>query len=148
MRTLFRDEEIISTSDNNTVILTTHRILYEYKEWDRSYNQNITLEHITSTENSTRNHYLLLILSLLAVGAGIPVLQEQENVGMMLFGAAFCLLILYFATKRNVILIGSPSTKMVINAKGMNKADVFAFIDKVELAKKARLELTHLKPAY
>jgi cell division protein FtsW (lipid II flippase) len=145
MRTLFPDEEIISTSDNNTVILTTHRILYEYKEWGRSYNQNINLEHITSTENSTKNNYLLLILSLLAAGAGILVLQQNENGAFLLFGTALVFIILFFATKRNVIVIGSPSTKMLINAQGMQRASVFAFTDKIELAKKTRLELSRLK---
>lgn len=52
MITLFPDEKIILKSDNNQVILTSHRICYEYKEWSRAYNQSIMLEYITSCENT------------------------------------------------------------------------------------------------
>lgn len=65
MLTLFPDEKIVSQSDDNSVTLTTHRICYEYREFGRSYNQNVMLEHITSCESVANSSIGLLIFTII-----------------------------------------------------------------------------------
>lgn len=141
MLTLFPDERIITESNEQSVILTTHRICYEKQEWGNSYNQSIMLEHITSCENRSKNKYWLIIIAGFAIAIGLFNATINNNEGIL----GVCLLIalllglLFQFTKKNLIIIGSPSTKMVINVKGMHKDTVLSFINKIEQAKHTRL---------
>ena len=116
--------------------MTTHRIAYEYKEWGSSYYQSIMLEDITSCENSYSSQIWLLILGgLSAVGGLIAATNnntESFGAGMLI---ALVFAALYWFTRRNVIIIGSPSTKMLVSVKGMQSDRILEFINKIELAK-------------
>ena len=140
MLTLFPDEQLITQSNDNAVTLTTHRICYEYKEWGRSYNQNIMLEHITSSENKYNTQIWLLIISILSFIGSLVCASggNTEGFRVALF-ITLCCLALYWITRSNVIIIASPSTKMMIKATGMKREQVLEFINKVEQAKHKRL---------
>lgn len=140
MINLFPDEKIISTSEKDQVILTTHRICYEYKDWGKSYNQSIMLEHITSCENHSKNKYWLLIIAIFAFIFAIYSMGGN-NVDSSLLGIAMVIMLVffYFATRSNFIVIGSPSTKMKINVQGMKRENVLSFINKIEQTKHTRL---------
>jgi len=137
---LFPDEKIIINSDSDKVILTTHRICYEYKEWGRSYNQSIMLEHITSCENhNIKRNWLLIIAGLLLIfglfGASQGSIQVLGLFGLIAIGVFG----LYWITRQNSIIIGSPSTKMLINVTRMRRESVLSFINDIEQAKHKRV---------
>lgn len=134
MLTLFEGEKIVSQSDDESVTLTNHRILYKTAVWGNIYNQNIALEHITSCENKHISYVLLIFLAIISLGVGI---SNEEFVGTIL--ASTTCLLLYKFTKRNILVISSPSTKMSIVAK-MNKEKVLEFIDLIEATKYKRIE--------
>lgn len=138
--TLFTDEKIITKSNNNQVILTSHRICYEYKEWGRAYNQSIMLEHITSCENHNLKNKSLVILAIVFAIIGFICISNNEDDAFGIFSLiAIGLTILYWLTRKNFIIIGSPSTKMSINVKGMSREKVLSFINDVEQTKHQRL---------
>jgi hypothetical protein len=140
MITLFPDEKIILKSDNNQVILTSHRICYEYKEWSRAYNQSIMLEHITSCENfSIKKSILLVIAAVCFVSGLLCVSNEDEELFGLLTLIAIVFVFLFWLTRKNYIVIGSPSTKMSINVKRMSRENVLSFINNVEQTKHMRL---------
>lgn len=136
MLTFLPGEHIITSSDGNKVILTSHRICYKDKQWGRSYSQSIMLEHVTSCEAHYVAQYgLLIIAAVFLTGGllgGINGSPEALSIGFLL---ALMLCILYLATRQNLIIIGSPSTKMRINVNGMKREAALAFIDQVESAK-------------
>lgn len=139
MLALFPNERVLTQSDNEAVTLTTHRILYEYKDWGKSYNQNIMLEHITSTENYSKSNVLLLILAILSGICSTAVMAGTPEIGLILILTGLVLYRLYRRSRKNLILISSPSTRMTINVGGMKREMVLTFINKVEQAKCARL---------
>lgn len=137
---LFPDEKIVTTSDNDQVILTTHRICYEHKDWGKSYNQSIMLEHITSCENHSSNKYGLLIIAALSLFFAVFSLGNNTEEGALLGGAISVVCVFYYyISRRNFITIGSPSTKMNINVQGMKRDNVLAFINRIEQTKHTRL---------
>lgn len=140
MITLFPDENIITESDGQKVVLTTHRICYEHKDWGRSYNQSIMLEHITSCENHSVNRYWLLVIAGIVFLFGFISDPNNSSEIFTVCGllAVFLGLIFLF-TRQNLVLIGSPSTKMKINVTGMSRNKVLAFINRIEQTKHKRL---------
>lgn len=140
MINLFPDEKIISSSDKEQVILTSHRICYEYKEWGKSYNQSIMLEHITSCENYSFTKYWLLILAFFSFAFTVFSAGENNEEGISIGVIITIILIfIYFLTRKSFVIIGSPSTKMEINVKGMKRDKVLFFINEIEHAKHSRL---------
>lgn len=140
MLSLFPEEEIVTQSAEGSVTLTTHRLCYEYKDWGRSYNQNIMLEHITSCENYYSTQVWMLVLAIISLLISIVAGFQQE--GPTFSGAMIIALILgllYMITKRNFVIIASPSTKMMINMTGMKREKVLKFINKVEHTKNKRI---------
>ena len=140
MLSLFPDEKIVSQSSDNSVTLTSHRICYEYKSFSQSYNQSIMLEHITSCENYSSSSIVALILScvalVLTVSAGYG---RQSDLVILLFTLCVASAIYYWLSRKNFIVISSPSTRMMIRTKGMRSDLVLSFINKVEQTKHSRL---------
>jgi uncharacterized membrane protein YtjA (UPF0391 family) len=136
MLTLFPDEQKLMEFTDGSVTLTTHRIYLEQPEGQGSYTQSIMLDHISSCENHYHAATWLLVVSALLAGIGFIGLasnsSEQSN---MAFPIALLCLVVYMITRKSVVIIGSPSTKMIIKTAGMKRADVRAFINKVEQAK-------------
>jgi hypothetical protein len=140
MLSLFPEEEIVTQSNEGSVTLTTHRLCYEYKDWGRAYNQNIMLEHITSCENYYSAQVWLLVLAILSLV--ISITAGFNEAGPVFSGAMLVALILgliYWVSRRNFVVIASPSTKMTINMTGMKREKVLSFINTVEHTKNKRI---------
>ena len=133
---LFEGEKIVSQTTDNSVILTTHRICYEYSVWGNSFNQNIMLEHITSTENRYSSNVILVFLSIGSLIAGFSIGDFGLAIGFLFF-IVFALV--YAFTKQNNIIIASPSTQMKIAVNGMKREKILDFIDLVEETKNKRI---------
>ncbi len=135
MLTLFPDEKVVMQSNDKSATLTTHRICYESKEWGKAYNQNIMLEHVTSTENMYTQNSLFLIIGCILLVGGVLISEMNSfnrgaTTGSIILG--LLLILIYFLTRRNTIIIGSPSTKMKINVNGMHRDKVLDFINTIE----------------
>ena len=136
---LFEGEKIVSQSEHRLIeiTLTTNRICYEYSVWGYSYYQNIPLEHITSYENKYASQIVFLVLSVISLIVGISISTEISfGVGFLLF---FVFAIIYLRTRQNNIIVASPSTKMKIDVKGMEKEKIFDFINLIEETKQTRV---------
>lgn len=145
MLTLFPDEQLVSQSSDQSVTLTTHRICYESREWGKSYNQNVMLEHITSCENYFRNQYMLLVIAALCIV--ITILSNDATIKAPAVVAALLLAFFYWRSRSNMIIVSSPSTKIRINVTGMSRTKVLDFINKIEQTKHKRiLALNRVNP--
>jgi hypothetical protein len=95
------------------------------------------LEHITSCENHNITKNWLLIMAGLCLLIG---LLSGTNGGLEVFGPMGVVFgILFWSTRQNVIIIGSPSTKMLINVNGMKRQSVLDFINDIEQTKHKRV---------
>lgn len=141
MITLFEGEKIVSQSEHRLVelTLTTHRICYEYSVWGYSYYQNIPLEHITSYENKYASQIGFAILSVLCPIFGFSIGKEISIIMGLVLLIFFA--IIYIITRRNNIIVGSPSTQMKIDVKGMEKEKILEFINLIEETKHHRIKV-------
>jgi hypothetical protein len=136
MFTFFPDEHVITKSDDRSVMLTSHRISYEAKDWGRMYNQSIMLEHVSSSEYHYETRYWLLVIAVLFGAIGVfSVIAESVEIVSVCFMCALVLCVLFILTRQSLIVIGSPSTKMRINVNKMSPDAALRFIDQVETAK-------------
>ncbi|RZJ87394.1 MAG: hypothetical protein EOO20_16170 [Chryseobacterium sp.] len=137
---LFPDEYVITQSNDDRIILTSHRVSYNYISLNRSQTQTVMLEHITSCTVEKSANQLSLLLAL--AGALIVADGVYTNNQFQLYaGAAFTLLMgwRYLVSRRSLILISSPGTTIKIIGDGLSKEQINDFINKVEHAKHQRL---------
>lgn len=137
---LFPDEYVITKSNDESVILTSHRVTYNYSSMSKSQTQTIMLEHITSCEGESSSNQLSLILAIIGVLIFIGGTNTKNEL-QLIVGAALALLMgwKYLVSKRSLILISSPSATIKILGNGLSKEKINDFINKVEHAKHQRL---------
>jgi hypothetical protein len=68
------------------------------------------------------------------IGCFFDDINNESYTLIIIITVAFLSLMLYFSSRRSLIRISSPSTKMEINVKNMDKETVLDFINKVEQA--------------
>lgn len=140
---LFPDEQIVSASDDNSVILTTHRISREVSTMFSSQKKSIMLEHITSIENKFNSNYSLLALGILACLAGFGILSEGSHdapvLGIPILLLGVYLTYRFFRTRQNIVIIASPSTRIYVPISGSNNSVANTFVNKVEETKHQRI---------
>ena len=132
MLSLFPDEKLITESTDGGIILTSQRICREEIQFGNANSQSIMLEHVTSCESSSKSKMWLLVLGILILILGAAIQSPIALLSILFFWV-------YFYSRKSVIIISSPSTKMEINVIGMKLDQVQSFINKVEHTKHQRL---------
>jgi hypothetical protein len=139
---LLPDEEILVTSNQDKVVLTSQRIHLKDKEWGRSYQITLFLENISSIENVYKNNPLFLVIAALGLVVGLATV-DREYEGGVAFGAftvAVVFLLLWLNSRRHVVTISSNGGgKLNFLVERMGEAEVQDFLDKVETAKAGRI---------
>jgi hypothetical protein len=136
---LINNEVNILESDDKTVVLTSHRIRQENKQWGKMQIKSVMLEHVTSCEYDRKSNPIFLIIGLVvlvfAAGLSFGGNSGQGDIGIISAGVGIVLLIFYFITIRKGLIVSSPSAKIVMNTNGMKDESIRTFIDKLEEAK-------------
>jgi hypothetical protein len=141
MISLFKNEKVITTTDSNIIILTTHRVRHTSRgSWGNRHKTSIMLEKISSIQATYISYPMLLVAgALLAFGGAMLNTRDGANGSGLLFGAAAILLISYFVTRRQACIIASDGgAKIAFGTTNMDKELLSEFIDKVEGAKNDR----------
>jgi hypothetical protein len=135
----FPDETLLIESDNNVLVLTTHRVRYDAigrgGGWaDRTELVSIMLEEITSCAITRTSYPILLLLAL----AGLLLALLADD--MAIIGIALTVLFAggFFLSQRQVLLISSAGSKIQVNTAGMSLQSVREFVDEIEKAKNQR----------
>ena len=139
---LLPDEEALVRSNQDKIILTSHRIHQTAKQWGRSYQITIFLENISSTEKVYKSNPLYLALSTLGLVIGMTTYDRafDEKLAFGAFIAAVVFLLLWVNTRRHVVTISSNGgAKLNFLVEGMADEQVQDFFDKLEAAKAARM---------
>jgi hypothetical protein len=140
---LLPDEEILVTSNQDKIILTSQRVHLSDKQWGRSYQITLFLENISSIENVYKSNPAFLVVAGLSLAVGL-ITVEREYEGGMAFAAftiALVFLVLWLNSRSHVVTISSNGGgKLNFLVAGMSEGEVQDFVDKVEAAKAGRMK--------
>lgn len=126
---LVRDEQVIMTSDNDALVLTSERVRYKSKVWGYSEFTSITLASVASCGIKTKSHPILLILA----AALFVFAFAERNLQLYLILFSMILVIAYFMTRRAVLSISSNGGEsIVVPIKNMKLEVVTRFVDALE----------------
>ncbi|MFT4660543.1 MAG: hypothetical protein ACI9N1_000361 [Flavobacteriales bacterium] len=113
-------EQIILESDNNQIVLTTHRLRYKETPSPKSDFTSIMLDKISSIEVTYHRWSIwYLILGILTT----PIVIE------------FILIFLWWRSKSHVVFVTPDGGRSIIfETKGMKRESLEEFVDKTEEA--------------
>jgi hypothetical protein len=138
MVALFKDERIITTTDGNIIILTTHRVRYNSSGgWGKRNTTSIMLEKISSIQATYITYpTLLMIGGLFLLGSFMMSSHGSAQDVQILVGVAIAFCIAYFVTRKQVCIIASDGgARIAFGTTNMSKDMLLEFMDKVESAK-------------
>jgi hypothetical protein len=140
---LFEGEQIITTTDSNIVVLTTHRIRSNNSvSWGQHNTTSIMLEKVSAIQATYISFPILLVLAG-TMGLGAALVSGQSGVGggiALLIVLAIVFVIGYFATRKHVcVIVSDGGSKIVFETANMKKDVLNSFIDQVERAKYKRV---------
>jgi hypothetical protein len=135
---LFEGEVFITMSDNKKVVLTNRRLrLNNSTRFGRSHIISIMLEKISSIEIHYRSWPLFLLAGIGLVLIGLAAGTQNQGEAMMaamLLGLVF--IAVYLLTRKHIVTIASDGgAKIHFHTKGMKRASLMEFINKIENAK-------------
>jgi hypothetical protein len=134
------DEKVLIESDNETLILTTHRVRYDAigkgGGWaDRTELVSIMLEEVAACAITRISYPVLLLLALGCLLLAL-VVEDRAIIGVALaifFAGGF-----FLAQRQVLLLISAGGGKIQVNTGGMTLQTVRDFVDEVEKAKNQR----------
>ncbi|QEM11759.1 hypothetical protein [Mucilaginibacter rubeus] len=136
---LFEDEKIITTTDDNIIILTTHRIRSTNSlGWGHRETTSIMLDMVSSIKTTYNSYPVLLVIAAIIAIAGF-ILSNQNNSS---YGVSFAIVLaiilvsIYFVTRKHVCVIASSGgSRIVFATSNMSHDSLISFIDRVEESK-------------
>lgn len=145
---LLPDEEILVTSNEDMIILTSRRIQLSSKEWGKSYQITIFLENISSIEVLYKSIPLFLVIAGFCFLIGLLTLsQAQTNGATLPFGSFIVgiifLIVWLYSRNHQVSIASNGGGKINFRVDNMKALAVADFIDKVILAKAKRVQYLH-----
>ena len=139
---LFPNEEILVTSNQDKIVLTSQRVHLNDKEWGRSYRISLFLENISSIENVYKSNPVFLVMAALGLIVGLVTVDRTYEGGLAFgaFAVAVIFLVLWLNSRRHMVTISSNGgAKLNFLVKGMDEEQVQDFVDKVQAAKAGRM---------
>ena len=141
---LLKDETILTASEDNRVILTTHRIRYDAGSNGDSTMTSIMLEHISSVQLNTRSYPILLLIGFVLIVSGFITSYQSygPSAQPVLLVIGFIVGILYFFTKQHTCIISSDGgSRIEFSTTNMRRQNLLEFIDKIEDAQSKRTNM-------
>jgi hypothetical protein len=130
------NETRLLSSDDDRLLLTTHRVRFEAKSAAFRRVTSILLEEVSACEIASTSKPWLFTLALLFVLLGLLGLEgPHTNDAKLSFLIALFFGLAYLATRRQVISVRSSGGSINVPTRGMGLERAMDFIDQVELAK-------------
>lgn len=141
---LFDDETILLSNNDNTVVLTTHRIRSDFGNSSDASLTSIMLENVSSIQLTSSSHPALLNFGVIGslVGLGLAIFGQHEFSsigGVLLFVSIIAIVLYYYSRKHCCIIASNGGSRIVFTTTNMKREALVDFIDKVEQAKVDRL---------
>lgn len=136
---LFDSEELLVSSNNDRLKLTTHRIQLNNRDWGSSYRIVVFLEDISSIEVKYSSLFIALIVGIFLIIGGFSLPDLSSDYTRIFVGVGIFLVFIWILSRRHVVSITPDGGKAVNFEIGrMSSEEVDDFIHKVQLAKLAR----------
>gem|GEM_PF-802855 len=138
-------EKTILTADTGEFTLTSHKVRFRAERGGRAQVTSIMLEHVTSCDvHRSSNPVFLAIASLVFVFGLWASGQSSEPHGFFIcLAIGLVFVAIYFLTRRQYLVIASPSSKIYVRAHTMPLSKLIDAIDDIEAAKNARYLSAH-----
>ncbi|HEV8083378.1 MAG TPA: hypothetical protein VGP55_09265 [Chitinophagaceae bacterium] len=141
--TLLPNEEKLLISNDEKVILTTHRIRMADSQWYNSFSIVIFLEDISSIETKYRGNILILIFSCLEILSGFYFSWQKYGYSPLNFnfiGGIFLLLFWWFSRKHIISISSNGGSTLNFQVDQMSKGQIENFIYNLQSAKTKRID--------
>ena len=137
---LMDDEKILWKSEQESLVLTTHRVRYHKESLGRAKLQSILLEELASCaiEGTTSPMYYVLAVVLIVLGLSASVTSRDATYVVTSLIAGSILFAIYYATRRQVLSFASAGAVIEFPVQGMSINDLKDLIDTAEDAKNKR----------
>lgn len=132
---LMPGEKILLESDGKGLVLTTHKVRYEYEGVGFGEIRSIMLEELASCAMTRSSNPIFLIVAAICFIAGVAIGRASIVGGVIL---ALIFLVIFFATRKQALLLASAGATITFDTRGMSPEDVKKFIDRTEAAKNER----------
>lgn len=129
------NETRLLSSDDDRLVLTTHRVRFEAKSAAFRRVTSIFLEEVSACEIASRSKSWLLGLALLFVLMSFSAETASNDSRALGFVFAVICVLAYLATRQQVISVRSSGGSINVPTRGMGLEKAKDFIDQVELAK-------------
>ncbi len=119
------------------LLLTTDRVRHSKNGWGSKDTTSILLSEVCSVSTHFRSYIFLIILAVLTLIATYFMMESSNASQYMSFGILLMiiLVIAFFMTRKQILVISSAGEKIVFETKGMKKDEIVDFIDTIEKAK-------------
>ena len=133
-------ETVLLKVAGNRLILSTHRVRYETEDMAHTTLKSIMLEELASVAMVRTNNVVLLILAAISLTLGVAISAGNRAEEPFIIGAlgAAILVVLFFASRKQVLSLASAGTTITVSMQGMKLDAVKEFIERTEAAKNAR----------
>jgi hypothetical protein len=136
---LFQGEQILTTTEDNIVVLTTHRIRSNNSYgWGQHSTTSIMLEKVSSIQLIYTSYPILFIVAGVLLLVGYIMNSQRVANGEMFIPVILAIICVgsYFFTRKHVCVVASDGgAKLSFVTANMKKDALHSFIDKVEQAK-------------
>lgn len=131
---LLPNEEVIFSSDKDTLILTSMRIRYQSKGNGHSIFWTLMLDNVACCAIATRSHPLLILLALILGASGF--LSSLEDFRGLLWIACILVMVAYAYTRSKILSIESRGGgNLKVPILGLGKDQTIEFVNEVERAR-------------
>ena len=138
---LMPNETVLLESEGKSLVLTTHRVRYQFEGVGNAEIRSIMLEQLASCAMVRSSNIIFLVLAgICAVIGFLAAASGGRNEGALIIGLllAVVLVIAYFASRRQVLALASAGTTIIVNTQGMKLETAKQFIERTEAAKNVR----------
>jgi len=133
---LLPGEQVVMSSDNDILTLTTKRVRYDSAVFGTSSFISITLDSVASCGLTMKPYPILLLLAVLALLGAFPEFLFRGGMPWLTLGAVAVFAVAYALTRQAVISIASNGGQTIlVPAKGMSRSSIVEFLEAVEREK-------------
>ena len=127
---MLKDEQVVLSSENDALILTTERVRYKSEVWGSSELVSMTLNSVASCVYKTKSYPIILILAAIVI---VVAFAERGDITAYLVILSVILVVAYFLTRQAVLSISSNGGEAIVApVKGMSQERITKFIDALE----------------
>jgi hypothetical protein len=132
-------EQMLLEANNKTLTVTTHRVRFADNRGGSARIASIMLDAVSSCEITHSSNRALLLLAVVALLGGFALNSPRDSTPVAIGAVVAVILVAaYFATRKQVLRVASPSSNIDVLLVGMSIEKATEIVDTIEWAKNGR----------